>query len=803
MEPKALDTRALDLEAPPTHRPFRTAAVLGAGTMGAKIAAHLANAGLEVHLLDIAPDDADDPNAAVRKGFEQARTASPDPFFADEVADRIYLGNFEEHFDRVGEVDWVLEAVLERMDVKRDVHARIEAHARPDAVISTNTSGLPIHEIAEGRSEDFEGRFLGTHFFNPPRYQKLLEVVPMDRTEPSVVERVAQFGRLRLGKGIVVANDVPYFIGNRIGVFALMEALRYYTEGAYTIEEIDTLTGTLVGHPRSATFRTADLVGLDVMLDVAQNLSEKLEDDERREAFEVPEILQRLVDEGRLGEKTKAGFYKKEDGEIKSLDPGAFEYTSAEEEELGDLGDIWNAGGLSARLNVLYQDSGRAGRFFRDTTLELLAYSANRIGEITDNPADVDRAIRWGFGWEKGPFQVWDTLGMETVRDGLADHDLSVPAWVDDLDGDDGTFYRTSEGQRMVYLPDAEGYEPDPRPDDELNLAAVKQDEANELWTNDDAALLDLGDGVALFEFRSKANTLGRDVMMGLRECIDRVEEDPGLRGLVVGNQGRNFSVGANLGEMAMAASQGAFDVIDQYISEFQDTIQQVRYAEKPVVVATHQRVLGGGCEMAMACPNPVAAAETYIGLVELGVGLIPAGTGTMRLAAKAAREAPNDNHSAIQDHLRPYFETVAMAEVAESAPQGIEMGFLPENTRVVMHEDRRLHVARQEVLRLSEEGYAPPPVMNTIKVLGEKTFSTFKVALAQYREGNYITEYDEHLATHLGKVMCGGELSSPQDVHEDYLIELEREVFLSLLGEEKTQARIQHMLEHNKPLRN
>jgi len=803
METKALDTRALDLEAPATHRPFRTAAVLGAGTMGAQIAAHLANAGLEVHLLDIAPDDGDDPNAVVEKGFEQARDTSPDPFFTDDVADRIYLGNFAEHFDRVGEVDWVVEAVLERMDVKRDVHGRIEEHARPDAVISTNTSGLPIHEITEGRSDDFKQSFLGTHFFNPPRYQKLLEVVPTDRTEPSVVERVAQFGRLRLGKGIVVANDVPYFIGNRIGVFALMEALRYYTEGEYTIEEIDTLTGKLVGHPKSATFRTADLVGLDVMLHVAQNLSEKLEDDERRDAFEVPHILQRLVDEGRLGEKTKAGFYKKEDGEIKSLDPETFEYTSAEEEELGDLDSIWKAGGLSARLNALYQDNGRAGRFFRETTLELLAYSANRIGEITENPADVDRAIRWGFGWEKGPFQVWDALGMETVRNGLADHDLAVPAWVDDVDGDDATFYRTSEGRRMVYLPDAGGYEPDPRPDDELDLAAVKQDEANELWTNDDAALLDLGDGVALFEFRSKANTLGRDVMMGLRECIDRVEGDPGLRGLVVGNQGKNFSVGANLGEMAMAASQGAFDVIDQYISEFQDTIQQVRYAEKPVVVTTHQRVLGGGCEMAMACPNPVAAAETYIGLVELGVGLIPAGTGSMRFAAKAAREAPNDNPNAIQDHLRPYFETVAMAEVAEGAAQGIEMGFLPENTRVVMHEDRRLHVATQEVLRLSEEGYAPPPVMNTIKVLGEKTLSTFKVALMQYREGNYISEYDEFLATKLGTVMCGGELSSPQEVHEDYLLELEREVFLSLLGEEKTQARIQHMLEHNKPLRN
>ncbi len=802
METKALDTRALDLEAPATHRPFRTAAVLGAGTMGAQIAAHLANAGLEVHLLDIAPDDGGDSNAIVEEGFEHAREASPDPFFTDEGADRIYLGNFEEHFDRVGEVDWVVEAVVERMDVKRDVHARIEEHARPDAVISTNTSGLPIHEIAESRSDAFTKRFLGTHFFNPPRYQKLLEVVPTDRTDPSVVERVAQFGRLHLGKGIVLANDVPYFIGNRIGVFALLQAVRYYTEGEHTIEEIDTLTGQLVGHPKSATFRTADLVGLDVMLDVAQNLYEKVEDDERREAFRVPEVLERLVDEGRLGEKTKAGFYKKEDGEIKSLDPETFEYTSAEEEDL-ELDSIQNAGGLNARLNALYQEDGRAGRFFRETTLELLAYSAHRIGEITDNPADVDRAMRWGFGWEKGPFQTWDALGMETVRNGLADHDLDSPGWVEDMAEEAASFYQRSDGSRMVYLPEEGGYEPDPRPDDELQLAAVKQDDANELWTNDEAALLDLGEGVALYEFRSKANTLGRTVMQGLRECIARVEETPGLRGLVVGNQGKNFSVGANLYEMAQAAQQGGFDKIGAYIAEFQDTIQRVRYAEKPVVVATHQRVLGGGCEMAMACPHPAAAAETYIGLVELGVGLIPAGTGTMRFAAKAAREAPNDNHDAIQDHLRPYFETVAMAEVAESAAQGIEMGFLPQNTRIVMHEDRRLHVAKQEVLRLSEEGYAPPPVMNKIKVLGEKTLSTFKVALMQYREGNYITEYDEFLATKLATVLCGGKLSSPQEVHEGYLLDLERETFLSLLGEEKTMERVEHMLKHNEPLRN
>ncbi|PQJ35839.1 3-hydroxyacyl-CoA dehydrogenase [Salinibacter sp. 10B] len=804
METKALDTRSLHLSAPATHPPFRTAAVLGAGTMGAQIAAHLANAGLEVHLLDITPDHDDDPNAVVKKGFEQAREASPDPFFTDDVADRIYLGNFQGDFERVSEVDWVVEAVLERMDVKRDVHARIEEHASDDAVISTNTSGLPIHEIAEERSDGFKQRFLGTHFFNPPRYMKLLELVPTPRTDPSVLERVAQFGRLHLGKSVVVANDVPYFIGNRIGVFAQLQALRYYTDGDYTIEEIDTLTGQLVGHPKSATFRTADLVGLDVLTDVANNLYDKVEDDERREAFQVPDVMQRLVEEGRLGEKTKEGFYKKVDDEIKSLDPETFEYTSAEEEELGDLKSIKKAGGLDDRLQALYQDTGRAGTFFRETTLELLGYSARRIGEITANPADVDRAIRWGFNWEKGPFEMWDALGFETVLNGMEEHGIEVPEWVEAMQSRGHTqFYRMKDGERAVYLPDEQGYVDDPRPSDELRLASVKQDNSNELWSNDEAALLDIGDGVALYEFRSKANSLGRNVMMGLRECIDRVERDPDLRGMVIGNEGKNFSVGANLGEMAMAASQGEFEVIGQYIDEFQDTVQQVRYATKPVVAAPHQRTLGGACEISMACPHPVADAETYIGLVELGVGLIPAGTGTMRMAAKAANEAPNDNPSEIQAHLRPYFETVAMAEVAEGAAEGIEMGFLPETTRIVMHTDRRLYAAKQQVIRLSEQGYMPPPVMNNIKVLGKKTLSTFKVALMQYREGNYISEYDEHLATKLGTVMTGGDLSSPQEVHEKYLLELEREVFLSLLGEQKTQERIFHMLEHNKPLRN
>ncbi len=807
METKALDTRSLNLAAPATHRPFRTAAVLGAGTMGAQIAAHLANAGLQVHLLDVTPESIGQegaPNNLAEKGFKQARKASPDPFFDNAAADRITLGNFEDDFDRLAAVDWVIEAVIERMDVKRDVHARIEAATGANTVVSTNTSGLPIQEIAEGRSADFKRRLLGTHFFNPPRYLKLLEIIPTDATDPAVVERVAQFGRLHLGKGIVVANDVPYFIGNRIGVYAQLRALRYFTEGNYSIEEIDTLTGQLVGHPKSATFRTADLVGLDVLVDVTSNLYEMARHDESRDAFQVPELLQRLVDEGRLGQKTGAGFYKKEDGEIKSVDPETLEYTSAEDEELGDLGRIWKAGRLEDRLRALYEDDGRAGQFFRETTLDLLGYSARRIGEVTDNPADVDRAIRWGFGWDLGPFQIWDVLGFETVLNGMGQHGIEVPGWIGALPERGGTtFYEERADEREVYIPSENGYVADPRPSDELRLDPIKANLSKELWANEDAALLDLGEGVALYEFRSKGNALGQKVMAGLAEVIDNVENDPNLRGLVIGNEGKNFSVGANLGEMAMAAAQQKFDLIEDYIAQFQATIQKIRYATKPVVVATHQRVLGGGCEMAIACPNPVADSETYIGLVELGVGLIPAGTGTMRMAEQAAKRAPNDNHSAIQPYLRKYFESIAMAEVAESAAQGKAMGYLAEHAPIVMHSDRRLYAAKQEVLRLSEQGYAPPPVSTNIRVLGRKTAATFEVALNQYRNGNYISDYDVHLGKKLAYVMTGGDLSAPQDVHEDYLIELEREVFMSLLGEQKTMERVQYMLENKKPLRN
>lgn len=806
METKQHPTHALGQARPGAYRPFRTAAVLGAGTMGAQIAAHLANAGLQVYLLDVTPaaiGREGAPNSLVEKGFKAALKASPDPFFTKRTAERVRLGNFDDDFAHVGEVDWVIEAVVERLNVKRDVMARIEATAREDAVISTNTSGIPIREIAEGRSEGFRRRLLGTHFFNPPRYLKLLELIPTDDTDPEVLSRVAYFGRVHLGKGIVVANDVPYFVGNRIGIYAMMKAMRFFTEGDYTIEEIDALTGPLVGHPKSATFRTADVVGLDVMVDVAKNLYEKASHDESRDAFRLPDVLEGLVEQGALGAKTGAGFYKKEGKTILSVNPETGRYEAPRPLDLGDLGRIKGAGDLKTRLEALYADDGRAGRFFRTTTLDLLGYAARRVPEVTSNPADVDRAIRWGFGWEMGPFETWDALGFERVLDAMAEQDVEVPDWVRTMQQEGATaFYREHDGTRQVYQP-GEGYVDDPRPADQISLAVLKQDAGRTLWKNEDAALLDLGDGVALYEFRSKANALGQYVVQGLNEALDRVERDPDLRGLVVGNEGGNFSVGANLGEVAMAAAQGEFKLIETFVEGFQQTVQRVRYAAKPVVVAVHQRALGGGCELVMACPHPVAAAESYIGLVELGVGLIPAGTGTMRLAAQAAAHSPNGHPSEVQPWVQKYFETVAMATVATSARQAQALGFLPEHARIVMNDDRRLFVAKQEVLRLSEEGYLPPPVQTHVLVLGRPTRAALEVGLQQYLEGGFISAYDRYLAERLAYVLTGGDLSGPQEVHEDYLVELEREAFLHLLGQAKTQERITYLLMNNKPLRN
>ena len=775
--------------------PFRTAAVIGAGTMGAQIAAHLANAGVQVLLLDLAAEGSD-PRALVKKRLKGASKLKPSPFFTKATNRRIRCGTIEHDLEKISGVEWVIEAVVERLDIKQDLLEKIEAHTGQDNIVSTNTSGIPIRALVQGRSLEFRQRFLGTHFFNPPRYLSLLEIIPHADTTPQVLDKIAWYSRAHLGKNVVQANDVPYFIANRIGIYGMMGAIDQFVTGGYTIEEIDTLTGPLAGRPKSATFRTADLVGLDVMQLVCANLYESVPQDESRERFSVPPVLTELVSQGALGAKTKAGFYRKEGRTIRSLNLASGQYEDPSELDLGDLRKIKSAGPLHRRLSALFEDEGRAGAFFRTTMLDLMAYAARRIGEVTGSPARVDQAICSGFGWEVGPFETWDAIGFDTVRKAMTKGELVLPEWVLDMPSD-ASFYT----DRGVYIPAQKEYEVQKVSAAERSLASIKLDSGGDLWSNEESGLVDLGDGVALFEFRSKACTLGGKVIGGMLEAIDRVESSPDLCGLVIGNEGNHFSVGANLAELAGALQSGNFGEIAQYIAHFQSAMQRVYYARKPVVVAAHQRALGGGCELIMSSANPVAAAETYAGLVELGVGLIPAGTGSMRLAAKASGENHGYDSNLLLDVMR-YFEAVAKATVSTSAEEARDLGFLPDHACIVMNSARRFHAAKHEVLRLSAQGYRPP-VPQTIRVLGRPGAAALNTAVYQLHQGRFISDYDLHLAKQLAYVFTGGDLSGAEEVSESYLLDLEREVFLGLLGQPKTQERIAGLLKHNRPVRN
>ncbi|AFY78358.1 3-hydroxyacyl-CoA dehydrogenase [Pleurocapsa sp. PCC 7327] len=798
-------------------KPFRTVAVLGAGVMGSQIAAHLANAGLTVHLLDLAAETGKK-NDLVEASFKKALKLSPPILFTEKTARRIILGNFDEHFHRLAEVDWAIEAVVENLEIKQQLMERLESVVREDTVISTNTSGLPIGAIANGRSDAFRKRFLGTHFFNPPRYLKLLELIPTPDTDPQVLQRMQWFGRLHLGKGVVMAKDTPNFIANRIGMYVTMQGIRALTEEGYTIEEVDTLTGTIAGRPKSGTFRTIDLVGLDTLVYVAKHLYPAIPHDESREILRVPELLDKLVKAKALGTKTGQGFYKKQGKEILSLNRETLTYEPAKPLNLGDIDAIAKIRDLGDRLRALYRDPGRAGAFFRRSTLEMLGYCARRIPEIANSPAEIDRAMRWGFNWELGPFEIWDALGFDVILADMEAAGIVVPGWVEKMryEGITG-FYRTEIGkhqgaEREVCRGEAcftSGVVMSDRgpilletPTDEIHLGVIKADSNRTLWQNPEAALLDLGDGVVLYEFRSKGNTVSQKVIEGLAEVLDLLETRE-FRGMVIGNGSANFSAGANLAEMGMAAQSGNFDAIANLLVKFQNLMQRIQYFPKPIVAAVQGRALGGGCEVVMACPQVVAAAESYIGLVELGVGLIPAGGGTTRMTIWAAQRAATDSPGDIAPFLKQVFETIGMAKVSNSAYEAQELGFLSPQARIVMNGDRLLFVAKEEVLRLDREGYTPPPERKAFMVLGRPARAMLEHGAYILQQGGFISEYDRYLANRLAYVMTGGDLSVPSLVDENYLLQLEREVFVPLLSQPKTQERIAHMLETKKPLRN
>lgn len=746
-------------------KPFQTVAVLGAGVMGSQIAAHLANAGLTVHLLDIASATGAK-NDVVESAWKKALKLSPPILFTEKVSRRIILGNFDQHFDRLRQVDWIIEAVVEDLQIKQQLMERLEAIIQPETIVSTNTSGLPIRWIAKGRSEAFRKRFLGTHFFNPPRYLKLLELIPTQDTDAVVLDRMKWFGELYLGKGVVIAKDTPNFIANRIGLFVTLLGVKAWTEQGYSIEEIDTLTGTLIGRPKSATFRTADLVGLDTLVAVADHLYQAAPNDEHHEMFRVPEVLRKMVATGLLGAKTGQGFYKKQQGQILSINPETFTYEVAQPLNLDQLDGI-AALPLHDRIRTLYASPGRAGDFFRQTTLEMLNYSAHRIPEIADDPEDIDRAMRWGFSWKIAPFELWDLLGFETVLTDMQAAQMTAPTWV-----------------KPSFYPN------------------VVVEEKKTVWQNAEAALLEMGDGVLLYEFRSKGNTLSNKVLEGFAAALSILETSD-YKGLVIGNSSDHFSGGANLKEMATIAQTGNWSAIVTLISDFQQLLQQIHYSPKPIVAVIQGRVLGGGCELVMACPKVVAATETYIGLVEVGVGLIPGAGGLMRMANRAAERAATETPSHVLPFLRTAFETIATAKVSTSAAEAQALGFLPCDARILISGEHRLEVAKAEVLHLDRIGYIPPPQNHSIFVLGQSGRAALEQLAYVYEQGGWASEYDRYLASRLAFVLTGGELTAPTFVSEDYLLQLERESFVPLLSQEKTQARMMHLLKTKKPLRN
>jgi 3-hydroxyacyl-CoA dehydrogenase len=797
---------------------IRRVAVLGAGTMGAAIAAHAANAGLYVDLLDIAPTELteeererglalDHPqvrNRIVRTGFERMTKARPAALASPALAERIRLGNFEDDFDRIAGADWVVEAIIERLEPKREVMARVEKSARGDSVISSNTSGIPLSAIAEGRSAEFRQRFLGTHFFNPPRYLKLVELIPLADTDPVVLERMRTFVEDMLGKGPVVAKDTPNFIANRLGSFAGMYDPRYAFDHGYSIEEVDALTGPLLGRPRTATFRLMDQVGLDVAVGVARNLYDLVPDDESREELRVPEQLDRMLQAGRLGLKTGAGFYRRDrrDGEtvFDVIDVDTLDYRPSQRPDLPIVPEARQLADLGERLRLLLDraDEDRGARYVRDTLLPSLAYAARRVPEIADSLVEVDHAMEWGFGHEAGPFHTWDLIGVARVVAAMDQLGISVAGWVRD--------FLAAGNQRLysdgaVYSPVTGGYEPVPSDPKVLDLDRRKA-EAGEVARNDSASLVDLGEQVLCLEIHSPASSLDSGVMELGQRALDELRTGR-WRGMVIANQARNFCVGANLAEVGMTAYQGAFDQVREASRALQRLLQELRYAPWPVVAAPHGQTLGAGAEICMHADRVVASLETYVGLVEVGVGLIPAGGGCKELLRRVVSPAMRAGGDVpALPFVQRVLETIGTAKVATSALEARELGFLSEDDRVVLHPDHLLDAAKREVLAMAG-GYRPPLRDRSIYAAGLPTLAALEIGVRTLQWSGFASEHDMLIGGRLARVLCGGELSEPQWVDEEHILALEREAFVDLLHEQKTMERIQHLLTTGKPLRN
>ena len=783
----------------------RKAAVLGAGTMGSRIAAHLANAGVECLLLDLAAKDQSTEqgrNGIVAKAHKALLKSRPPALFTADTHRRVEIGNFDDHLPRLAEADWIIEAVVENFDAKREILSKVNEIRRPGTLITTNTSGLPIGRLAEGMSDDFRKHWLGTHFFNPPRHMRLMELIPTPESDPRVVQSVADFCDRRLGKVVVYANDRPNFIANRIFLFSVMHTIQAMQAHGLTIEEVDALTGPLVGRPRMATFRLADFTGIDVCLFVAETLHRLVPDDEKRDIYQPPDFLRKMVEQGLIGDKGGQGFYKKIKGKGGSerlvVDLETLEYRPARKPALPELADAQKIRDLPGRIKALIDSPTPAGRFLWDTLSELFLHTAARIPEVTSDIRAVDTTMRAGFNWQQGIFEIWNGLGVEQTVERMRKEERSIPPLVEVvLETPEKSFYQEKDLSLTYFDVSAKRHQPLVDPEGVIRLASLRRLK-RVLKSNDSASLVDLGDGVVCLEFHSKANALDEGVLSLLSETIQECGEQ--YRALVIGNDGPNFCVGANLAMILEWCQAEDWKRIEQGVEEVQTLFRSLRNLPKPTIAAVFGQTLGGGCELALYCDHVQAAAETYMGLVEVGAGLIPAGGGCTEMLRRhtSSLEPTND----LNPPTRAVFERIGMAKVSNSAAEAREWKLLKPSDVVTMNRDRLLSDARQAAHLLASTPYQPAS-RSEILVGGQGALASLQLELYMMHEARYISDYDRHVGAKLANVLAGGPLTQPSWVSEEYLLGLEKEAFLSLCGEEKTQQRMRHILETGRPLRN
>lgn len=800
------------------NRAIRKVAILGSGVMGSRIACHFANIGCQVLLLDIQPKELTDKekqqgisedsskfkNRIVNDSLDFALKSNPSPIYSKKFVNRISTGNFTDDMSKISDCDWIIEVVVERLDIKKSIFEQVEKYRKVGSLISSNTSGIPIHFMLEGRSDDFKTHFCGTHFFNPPRYLQLLEIIPTEKTSKEVIDFLMDFGSRFLGKKTVLCKDTPAFIANRVGVYSIMSLFHAVEKFQLTVEEVDKLTGPVLGRPKSATFRTCDVVGLDTLVHVANGLRENCKDDEELDVFKLPNYISKMIENNWLGSKSKQGFYKKvklENGksEILSLDLQSIEYKSQVKVKFPALEQAKPIDDLKSRTAFLLNAKDKSGDFYREIYGGLLAYVANRIPEISDELFKIDDAIKSGFGWELGPFETWDVIGFEKGLEIISNAGKNVPQWILEIENKkEFTFYKNEEGKKLFYNQFTKEYQVIPGTENLVILENLR--EKSTVWKNSDTTIIDLGDGILNIEFHTKMNTIGGGVVAGIHKAIDLAEEK--YKGLVIYNNGQNFSAGANVGMIFMMAIEQEYDELNFAIKAFQDVMMRIRYSNIPVVVAPHNLALGGSCEMSMHADKVVAHSELYMGLVEFGVGLIPGGGGTKEFAKRLSDEL-HDGDIKI-NRFRDKFLTIGQAKVSTSAQEAFDLGYLRKGIdEIVVSRDHQLLRAKEACLELANAGYIAPKRLKNITVLGKEALGIVYVGAHSMVSGNYMSEHDKVISEKLGYVLAGGDLSENTLVSEQYVLDLERKAFLELCMQRKTLERLESILKYGKILRN